>query len=103
MDIQEIRERDLGNQVETEARQAVLDLASAQQQVTIADERLRLAEQELSQAQERFEAGVAGTVETTNAQASVALARDALIQARVSYGSARVTIYRALGAIDQLQ
>jgi outer membrane protein TolC len=103
VDIQEIRERDLGNQVETEARQAVLDLASAQQQVTIADERLRLAEQELSQAQERFEAGVAGTVETTNAQASVALARDALIQARVSYGSARVTTYRALGAIDQLQ
>jgi outer membrane protein len=103
VEIQEIRERDLGNQVETEARQAVLDLASAQQQVTIADERLRLAELELSQAQERFEAGVAGTVETTNAQGSVASARDALIQARVSYGSARVTTYRALGAIDQLQ
>ena len=60
MEIQEIRERDLGNQVETEARQAVLDLASAQQQVTIADERLRLAEQELAQAQERFEAGGRG-------------------------------------------
>jgi outer membrane protein len=103
VDIQAIRERDLGNQVETEARQAVLDLASAQQQVTIAGERLHLAEQELGQAQERFEAGVAGTVETTNAQASVASARDALIQARVSYGSARVTTYRALGAIDQLQ
>ena len=46
---------------------------------------------------------MAGTVETTNAQGSVASARDALIQARVSYGSARVTTYRALGAIDQLQ
>jgi outer membrane protein TolC len=103
VEIQQVRERDLGNQVETEARQAVLDLASAQQQVTIADERLRLAEQELAQAQERLEAGVAGTVETTNAQGSVASARDALIQARVSYGSARVTTYRALGAIDQLQ
>jgi len=103
VEIQEIHERDLGNQVETEARQAVLDLASAQQQVTIADERLRLAEQERAQAQERFEAGVAGTVETTNAQGSVASARDALIQSRVSYGSARVSVYRALGAIDQLQ
>jgi outer membrane protein len=101
--IQEIRERDLGNQVETEARQAMLDLASARQQVAIAGERLRLAEQELAQAEERFEAGVAGTVETTNAQGSVASARDALIQARVSYGSARVSAYRALGAIDQLQ
>jgi outer membrane protein len=103
VEIQEIRERDLGNQVETEARQAMLDLASARQQVGIAGERLRLAEQELAQAEERFEAGVAGTVETTNAQGSVASARDALIQARVSYGSARVNAYRALGAIDQLQ
>jgi outer membrane protein TolC len=75
VEIQQVRERDLGNQVETEARQAVLDLASAQQQVAIADERLRLAEQELAQAQERLEAGVAGTVETTNAQGSVASAR----------------------------
>jgi outer membrane protein len=103
VEIQEIRERDLGNQVETEARQAMLDLASARQQVSIADTRLRLAEQELAQAQERFEAGVAGSVETTNAQGSVASARDALIQARVSYGSARVSAYQALGAIDQLK
>jgi len=103
VEIQEIRERDLGNQVETEARQAMLDLASARQQVSIAGERLRLAEQELAQAQERFEAGVAGSVETTNAQGSVASARDALIQARVSYGSARVSAYQALGAIDQLK
>ena len=56
-----------------------------------------------AQAQERFAAGVAGSVETTNAQASVAAARDALIQARVSYGSARVSAYRALGAIDQIR
>ncbi len=101
--IQEIRERDLGNQVETEARQALLDLASARQQVSIAGERLRLAEQELAQAEERFQAGVAGSVETTNAQGSVASARHALIQARVSYGSARVSAYRALGVLDQLK
>jgi outer membrane protein len=103
VDIQEIREHDLVNQVETEARQSVLDLASARQQVAIAGDRLRLAEQELSQAQQRFQAGVAGTVETTNAQSSVIAARDALIQARVNFGTARVGAYRALGVIDQLQ
>jgi outer membrane protein TolC len=103
LEIQQIRERDLGNQVETEAREAVLDLASAQQQVRIADDRLRLAEQELSQADDRFQSGVAGSVETTNAQSSVIAARDALIQARLNYGTARVTAYRALGVIDQLQ
>jgi outer membrane protein TolC len=100
--IQEIRERDLVNQVETEARQAVLDVASAQQQVAIAGERLRLAEQELAQAEQRFQAGVAGSVETTNAQGSLIAARDALIQARVNFGTARVGAYRALGVIDQL-
>ncbi len=100
--VQEIRERDLVNQVETEARQAVLDVASARQQVAIARDRLRLAEQELAQAQQRFQAGVAGTVETTNAQSSVISARDALIQARVNFGTARVGAYRSLGVIDQL-
>ena len=102
VDIQEIRERDLANQVETEARQAVLDVASAQQQVAIARDRLRLAEQELAQAQQRFQAGVAGSVETTNAQGSVIAARDAVIQAQVNFGTARVSAYRALGIIDQL-
>jgi outer membrane protein TolC len=102
VDIQAIRERDLLNRVETEARQSVLDLASAQQQVAIAEDRLRLAELELSQAQQRFQAGVAGSVETTNAQGSVISARDALIQARVNFGTARVGAYRALGVIDQL-
>jgi outer membrane protein TolC len=102
VDIQQIRERDLVNRVETEARQSVLDLASSQQQVAIAENRLRLAELELSQAQQRFQAGVAGSVETTNAQGSVIAARDALIQARVNFGTARVGAYRALGVIDQM-
>ena len=102
VEIQEVREHALANQIETEARQAVLDLSSAEQQVAIAQDRMRLAERELSEAQERFRAGVAGSVETTNAQSSVIAARDALIQARVNYGTARVSAYRALGVIDQL-
>lgn len=103
LQVQQLRERDLGNQVETEARSSVLDIASAQQQVAIAGDRLRLAETELTQAGERFQSGVAGSVETTNAQSSVIAARDALIQARLNYGTARVSAYRALGVIDQLQ
>lgn len=99
---QELRAHDAERQVATEARQAMLDLRSAEEQVRLSGERLRLAELELAQAEERFRSGVAGSIETTNAQGAVIAARDALIQARVSYGSARVTAYRALGAIDQL-
>lgn len=102
IDVQELRSHDTERQVGTEARQSMLDLASAEQQVRIAEDRLRLAETELSQADERFKSGVAGSVETTQAQSSVISARDALIQARVNYGTARVSAYRALGAIDQI-
>jgi outer membrane protein len=103
VEAQQLRERDLGNGVETDARQAILDLTSARQQVELAGTRVRLAEQELSQARERFRAGVAGSVETTNAQSSVISARDALIQAHVAYGTARIATYRALGVLSDMR
>jgi Outer membrane protein len=103
VDAQKLRESDLRLEVETETRQALLDLTSAEQQVTLATDRVRLSEQELAQAQERFDAGVAGSIETTNAQGALFTARNALIQARVGYATARVRTYRALGVVDQLQ
>ena len=69
----------------------------------MATEHLELAEQELAQAEQRFQAGVAGSVETTNAQSSVFQARNALIQAKANYGTARLSAYRALGVLHQLQ
>ena len=101
LDAQRLREHDVRQQVATETRQALLDMASAVHQVTLAGERLRLAELELSQARERFAAGVAGSVETTTAQGGLVAARDGLIQARVSAAVARVAVRRALGTLDQ--
>lgn len=103
LEAQRIREQDLVRRIETEVRKSLLDLGSTRQQVDVAQERLQLAEQELDQANQRFRAGVAGSVETTNAQASVIAARDGLIQAEVRLGSARVNAYRALGILDQVQ
>jgi outer membrane protein TolC len=97
---QEIRVRDLTGQVEADVRGALLDLASAEELVAIAAERQRLAVLELQQAGDRFAAGVAGSLETSNAQLSLTSARDALIQARVAYGLARVGAMRALGTAD---
>lgn len=94
---QEIRLHDLTSQVESDVRQALLDLDSAEGQMRIAAERQRLAEQELQQAQERFTAGVAGTLETSNAQLSLTAARDGLIQARIAYGVARLSAMHATG------
>ncbi|HXG44940.1 MAG TPA: TolC family protein [Gemmatimonadales bacterium] len=103
LDAARLRLHDTERQVATEARQALLDVASAEQQVHLAGERLRLAEQELAQAEERFEAGVAGSVETTAAQGGLVAARDALIQARVAAAVALLQADRALGRSEALQ
>lgn len=96
---QKLREYDVTLQVDAEARQVVLDLNAAREELRVAVQRLQLADLELKQADERVSAGVAGSVETTNAQRNLVGARDALIQARVSLDIARVNSYRALGII----
>jgi outer membrane protein TolC len=93
----EVRARDLRQQIAAEVETALLDLASAQAQQGIAGERLRLAADEMSQARERFAAGVAGNIEVINAQASLLRARDTDIDARFAAASARVALARAAG------
>lgn len=99
-DIARTRLGDLEEAVGADARRAVLDIASAEEQVAVATDRLALASEELREAEERFSAGVTGSVETTTAQSGVTAARDALIQARMSLGAARVAAAGALGLLD---
>jgi outer membrane protein len=103
LESQQLRQHDLERQVATDTRQALLDLSSADHQVELATDRLRLAERELDQARDRFVAGVAGSVETTNAQGGLVAARDGLIQARVNAAVARIVALRALGILEQLK
>jgi len=99
---QRLRLHDAERQIETETRQALIDMLAARQQVGLAQDRLRLATLELDQAEERFKAGIASSIETTNAQLSVVSSRDVLIQARVALGVARLSAYRALGILNDL-
>ena len=93
----EVRARDLRQQIAADVETALLDLASAEAQQGIAAERLRLAADEMSQARERFAAGVAGNIEVINAQASLLRARDTDIDARFAAATARVALARAAG------
>jgi outer membrane protein TolC len=95
----DIRARDLAQQVTAEVEGAFLDIAAAEAQGRIAAERLRLAEQELEQARDRFRAGVAGNIEVINAQASLLQARDADINARYAAAGARIGLARAVGVV----
>ncbi|MEO8140206.1 MAG: TolC family protein [Gemmatimonadota bacterium] len=103
LEAQQLRQHDLERQVATDTRQALLDLSSADHQVQLATDRLRLAERELSQARDRFAAGVAGTVETTSAQGGLIAARDGLIQAHVNAAVSRILALKALGILEQLK
>jgi outer membrane protein TolC len=97
VDESEVREHDLHDQVASEVSGALLDLASGQDQLGIAAERLALARDEVSQATERFKSGVAGNIEVIDAQSTLVRARDADIDARFAVASARVALARATG------
>jgi len=99
----EARRRDLRQQVAVDVRGAMLDLASAREQVDAARERLRLAEQEVQQARDRFRAGVAGNADVITASLSLNNARTGLVDALTAYQAARVALARAEGTVSQLR
>ena len=66
-------------------------------------ERLRLTAQEVTQARERFSAGVAGNLDVITAQLGLNVARTSLIEAETAYENARVSLARAQGSVTTLQ
>jgi len=96
------RLRDLRAQSALEVRAALLDLSAALEQVEAVRERLRLAEQEVSQAQERFRAGVAGNGDVITALLSLNQARTLRNDALASYHGSRVALARAMGEVQTL-
>ncbi|MDE3117735.1 MAG: TolC family protein [Nitrospirota bacterium] len=97
-----IRMKDVSDQVTLEVRNALITLVSSRQQVSVAEEGLKLAHKELEQAQDRFAAGVANNIEVTNAQTSVARARDNVIEALFRFNASRVNLARAEGQLETL-
>ncbi|MDQ2666619.1 MAG: TolC family protein [Gemmatimonadota bacterium] len=98
----EIRARDLRAQVEADVRSATLNLRSSAEAVSAARERETLAEQEVAQARERFQAGVAGNADVITASITLNTARTQLVDALTSYQASRVSLARAQGSIAAL-
>lgn len=97
-----IRMKDVSDQVTLEVRNALLTLESSTQQVAVAEKGLELALKELTFAKDRFAAGLVTNIEVTNAQASVARARDNQIEALFRFNASRINLARAKGEIDKL-
>jgi outer membrane protein TolC len=92
---------DLSGQIDYQVRAALLDIQSAAEQVAVARSNLDLANQTLTQAQDRFASGVTDTIEVVQAQGSVAVANDNLIAALYAHNLSKVELARALGSTQQ--
>ena len=92
---------DLVHGIEQEIRKALLDLDSTEQQVSVTQEALDLAQRELQLAADRFKNGVADNIEVITAQDAVAAAQDDHITALAQHADAIAALARAVGGTEQ--
>jgi outer membrane protein TolC len=92
---------DLRGRIEYEVRTAFLDLAAAAEQVRVAQSTLNLANETLTQAQDRFRAGVTNNVEVVQAQEAVANSNDAFINSTLQFNLAKLALARSLGVAER--
>jgi outer membrane protein TolC/ABC-type transporter Mla MlaB component len=93
---------DLRNQVALEVKNALINLSAARNEVRVANLGVSLSQEEVSQARDRFTAGVANNIEVVNAQDALARANDNQIAALYRFNQARADLARALGQIEKL-
>ncbi len=99
----EAERHELREQVALQVRAALLDLSDSEEQVSAARSRLELAQEEYGQAQERFEAGVAGSAEVTESALRLSDARSAYVDAVAASRGARVALWAAEGKAGELR
>jgi outer membrane protein TolC len=98
LDTQRAQTSDLNAQVDADVRDALLDIASAQKQVEVARSSVDLANEALSEAQQRYANGVSDNLAVSQAQRSVAQANDQFISSLYRHNVAKLSLARALGA-----
>jgi outer membrane protein TolC len=96
---EQLRTHDLIQQIDLQVRTALESLRSAAAEVQSATEGQTLSESELAQARRRYEAGVATSVEVTDAQTRLQRARDNLVKALYDHNLARLDLATATGTI----
>jgi len=97
-----VKTNDLKEQIELDVRLALDGLRSADDQVQVAKEGLELADSELTQARRRNAAGVADSLEVTDAQTRLEGARDNQTAALFNYNLARIDLAQAMGKVRSL-
>lgn len=91
---------DLEGKIDAEVRAALLDLKSAADQVGVAQSSLDLADQALTQARDRFVAGVTDNIEVVQAQDALSGAQESLISSLYAHNLAKVALARSIGMAE---
>jgi outer membrane protein TolC len=97
-----IKSADLRDQIELDVRLAMDSLKSADEQVKVAEDGLKLAEREMAQARRRLDAGVAGSLEVSDASDKLQRARTNKIDALFNHNAARIDFGQALGKTSSM-
>jgi outer membrane protein TolC len=93
---------DLKAAIYYEVRAAFLDLAATAQQLEVAGRARDLAAQQLTQARDRFAAGVGNNIEVIQAQDAVAIATEQFIAAQYGSDLAKGALSRGIGSAEEL-
>lgn len=104
LELQKIDERlrDEKNQIALEVETASAQLESARNQVQVANLGAQLAQEEVRQSRDRFQAGVADNIEVITAQNALARADENRIAALYQYNQSRADLAHAIGRIEML-
>ncbi|HEY6290592.1 MAG TPA: TolC family protein [Terriglobia bacterium] len=94
--------QDLRNQIALEVKTSMAQLEAARHEVDVANQGVKLAQDEVDQARDRFAAGVANNIEVIQAQNALERANDNQISALYNYNEARADLARATGHIQDL-
>src|SRR5579859_2795136 len=104
LDIQKLQQQqaDLRNQIALDVKTALINLDSARNQVKVANLGVQLSREEVDQARDRFNAGVANNIEVIQAQDSLARANDNQIAALYRFNQARADLARSIGQMEKV-
>jgi len=89
----------LRGQVQADVANSIYDIETAAKQVEVSRSNVQLAQQELSDAQERYAAGVSDNLPVTQALASVAQANSQYVTSLYQHSVAKLELARAMGVV----
>ena len=90
------------DQIALEVKTSQAQLDAARHEVDVANLGVKLAQEEVGQARDRFQAGVTNNIEVISAQNSLARANDNQIVALYRYNQSRADLARSVGQMEAL-